>query len=137
MSGGRPTDLTEDMVEKAQSYLDACYNELPSKEGLAIYLDVARSTVYEWCKGESDLHKAFSDIFEKVMTEQGKRLINGGVYGRFNPTITKLMLSKHGYVEQKQTDLTSGGETLNGLKNLSDEELDERIARHLARRKSS
>jgi len=112
---GRPTDLTNELVEKASGYLGTCIGVLPTKEGLAIYLDVARSSLYEWCKGDTELHKDFSDIFDKIMAEQGQRLIQGGIYGRFNSTITKLMLSKHDYIEQHQTDLTSKGNEIGAI----------------------
>ena len=112
MPKGRPTLLTEELVEKARGYLDTCIMELPCKEGLAIYLGVAVSSLYLYAKEDSDIGRDFSEVFDRIMAEQGKRLINGGLYGRFNSTITKLMLSKHGYVEKQETDLTTNGKDL-------------------------
>ena len=104
MPGGRPTKLNQEIVDKASGYLATCINEVPCKEGLAVYLHIAVSTLYLWAQDESDLGQQFSEVFNDVMAEQGKRLINGGLYGRFNSTITKLMLSKHGYIEKQEVD---------------------------------
>ncbi|WP_298585140.1 terminase small subunit [uncultured Kocuria sp.] len=100
----RPTKLTKDLVEKANKYLSTCLGVLPTKEGLALYLGVHRSTVYEWKDLDTPLGREFSDIFEEIMAEQAVRLINGGLYNRFNSTITKLMLVKHDYVDKQETD---------------------------------
>ncbi len=59
-----------------------------------------------------ELRTEFSDILENILTDQAKRLINGGLYNKFNSTITKLMLTKHGYVERSEQDITSKGEQL-------------------------
>ena len=83
------------------------YTILPSIEGLARYLEVSRDTLYEWEKQ----YPEFSDILEAVRAEQADRLINNGLSGDYNPTITKLMLSKHGYSDK--TDITTAGQPLN------------------------
>lgn len=109
---GRPTLLTQEMVDKASSYLSTCVNVLPTIEGLALYLEVSKVSIYSWCDEDNDLGEQFLNVFEKIKNEQGVRLVNGGLYGRFNSTITKLMLSKHGYVEKQETDLTTNGKDL-------------------------
>lgn len=110
--GGRPTKLTREVVDKAAEYLRDCIGKIPTKEGLALYLDVRRSTVYEWAELKTPLGLAFSDIFEKIMAEQGERLIQGGLMGRFNPTIAKMMLTRHDYVEKQAVDHTTNGKEL-------------------------
>jgi hypothetical protein len=112
LSTGRPTKLTRELIDKAAGYLGTCVGVLPTKEGFALYLNISRSTVYEWIELDTPLGRSFSDIFENIMAEQGMRLINGGLYGRFNPTITKLMLTKHDYTDRVQTDLTTNGKDL-------------------------
>lgn len=108
----RPTKLTKELVDKASKYLGTCIGKLPTKEGLSLYLDVSRETLYQWKDLKTDLGRQFSDIFDEVMAEQGERLVQGGIYGKFNPTITKLMLSKHDYIEATKTDVTSDGKQL-------------------------
>lgn len=98
---GRPTDYSEQTIVKAVAYINSCRDRkkdvnIPTIEGLAIYLGVTRSTVYEW----KDEYKGFSDILGLLMQEQGMRLINKGLSGKYNPTIAKLILSKHGYKDQ-------------------------------------
>ena len=129
MEVGRPTDYTPQLLTKAQEYLSSCKDEellvvkqtnsekgyqmydnklkvkLPSIEGLAVYLRVARSSIYLW----AELYPEFSDILEAIKAVQAERLINNGLSGDYNSTIAKLILTKHGYADKMETDLTSGG----------------------------
>jgi DNA-binding XRE family transcriptional regulator len=119
MPAGRPTDYTPELLQKAQEYADLASNRALDGEDratasvaeLALHLDVSRSTVYKW----SEEHKEFSDILEKILTAQELALIDNGLRGTFNSTITKLMLTKHGYTDKQETDLTSKGESINPL----------------------
>ena len=43
---------------------------------------------------------------ENILAEQENRLVNGGISGKYNPVISKLVMGKHGYSDK--TDLTSG-----------------------------
>ena len=125
---GRPTGYKPAILEQAQEYLKNCVDEeedwikskgdksttyehrvkvdLPSIEGLARYLGVARSSVYKW----SEENPEFSDILEDILAEQANRLMNMGLSGDYNSTIAKLILTKHGYTDK--TDLTSGGQPI-------------------------
>ncbi len=98
---GRPVEYNEEILKKAKKYIASCKDKdkevnIPTLEGLALYLKIHRDTIYAW----RDDHEEFSDIVAEVMGEQGKRLINNGLAGKYNPTIAKLLLSKHGYKEQ-------------------------------------
>jgi hypothetical protein len=119
--GGRPTEYTPEMAKKAAKYLSTCKDEyllkkggvlvkvnLPSIAGLAIYLGVARSTIYEWKKNVPE----FSDNFEAVLAAQEKRLVDNGLSGTYNSTISKVMLTKHGYSDKQEIDHTTGGKPL-------------------------
>lgn len=123
---GRPTKLTKDRIHKAEEYLQQSKDaneivgdrkpivvwkvKLPTIEGLANYLNVHRDSLYEWDKQDTELGKMFSDIFTRVKQEQAERLVNNGLAGNYNPVITKLLLSKHGYIEKQEQDLTHSGE---------------------------
>lgn len=110
--GGRPTDYSQDILTKTKDYIDNHKDygdEIPSVAGLSSYLNIARSTIYEWAS--QDDKKEFSDILEKLLSTQEKTLINKGLNGGFNSTITKLILTKHGYTDK--ADVTTGGEKLN------------------------
>jgi DNA-binding transcriptional regulator YiaG len=126
---GRPTEYGPELLKKAQEYLANCKDEtaqivkqansekgyemyenklkvkLPSIEGLARFLNVSRSTLYEWEKE----YPEFSDILEAIKAEQAERLINNGLSGDYNSTIAKLILTKHGYSDKTETDITSKG----------------------------
>lgn len=110
---GRPKELTDELLDKAEEYLDGCKDVsvgslLPTIEGLAIYINVARSTMYLWKEENED----FSDILERLQEAQAQKLMQNGLINRYNPTISKLLLSKHGYIEEKHEDITSGGEKI-------------------------
>lgn len=122
---GRPTKLNEELISKAEEYLQKSKDantvvgdkkpvviwtvNLPTIEGLANFLNVHRDSLYEWEKLDTDLGKAFSDIFTRVKQVQAERLVNNGLAGNYNPVITKLLLSKHGYVEKQEQDISHTG----------------------------
>lgn len=133
---GRPTTYSAAILKSAEEYLSSCNDEedlavddeleaqphggalkrshktgvnLPSIEGLSRHLRVSRDTLYEWAKNR----KEFSDILEDLRSVQGERLINNGLSGAYNSTITKLMMAKHGYRDEQ--DITSGGEPITTL----------------------
>ena len=106
---GCPSKLTNELIAKAKEYLYGGYKEnegqgIPRIAGLACYLGIARSTVYEYGKQDSDLGREFSDTLDGIMAFQEMKLINSGLAGDFNATITKLMLANHGYSEKQEVD---------------------------------
>lgn len=108
--GGRPTDYTEERLAAAERYVNGgwqeCGDRVPTVVGLAAEIGVARSTCYEWAK---DKEKAkFSDILMRVEEVQERTLVNGGLSNDFNPAITKMMLTKHGYSDKQEIDHRSG-----------------------------
>lgn len=104
----RPTDYTPELLESAKKYILYCEDAVPTVAGFALALNISRETVYAWCK-VSDKSE-FSDIVDNLMANQERKLVLYGLSGKFNPTITKLMLSKHGYRES--SDVTTNGKDL-------------------------
>lgn len=106
--GGAPKKITPQLLKKAKAFCDGewrNYNKtIPTIEGLAKHLSLYRSYIYEV--------EELSDTREWINQNQGLGLIEGGLDNTFNPSIVKLLLSKHGYVEKSQTDVTSNGETI-------------------------
>ncbi len=105
-NAGRKSNLTPELISKAREYVDdfrACGDVIPTIEGMAYYLEIARSSLYKY-EGESS---EFSDIAERVRQLQAKMLINGGLMGDFNASIAKVMMTKHGYSDKQEIDNTS------------------------------
>lgn len=118
----RPRELTQELLDKAESYLMSYQTVIPSRAGLALFINVARSTIYEWESKKDAINVEFSDILSKLDEMQEQVLINSGLSGDFNSTITKLMLTKHGYSDKTQQELSgpNGGELTIQLVRFSD-----------------
>jgi len=105
---GRPTKYTPEILVKAKEYLDTGYIEndelFPSHVGLCLYIGIGKSTAYDWAKEETK--EAFSDIFEQIMMRQELDIVKNAMRGDYNSTIAKVMLTKHGYSDKQQTELT-------------------------------
>ena len=110
MKEGRPTSYNDEMLTDANNYVQQFANDeqkgdkikvnLPTIEGLAMYLGISRSTLYLWQKE----HSQFSDIIETLQQKQATVLINNGLSGDYNPTIAKVLLTKHGYTDKQEID---------------------------------
>lgn len=103
----RPSKYSEEMQSKAEYYVEN-YAEIgdvvPTVVGLALCLGVATNTIYNWANDE--VSPEFLSIFMRVEQLQHQGLVNNGLTGTFNPAITKMMLTKHGYsdkIEQAHT----------------------------------
>jgi len=107
MTTGRPSKLTDALIEQAARYATKDYKlqgeVIPTIEGLAVFLNVSRKTLYNW-KAENE---EFLHILDDLMARQAKELFSNGLTGDFNPTITKLILTKHGYSDRVEQDVTS------------------------------
>lgn len=76
---GRPTKyIPTEIFPKIEGYLNSVNDtQLPSIEGLALYLDVNPDTIYEWAK----LYTEFSETIKKIAAKQKKQLMEDGMYG--------------------------------------------------------
>lgn len=123
--GGRPPKYSKKILIKTREYIDSCVDEekqivrqansekgyemydyklkvnLPTIEGLALYLGIVKSTVFDWEKK----YEEFSNLVEELRAKQAKVLLENGLSGEYNSTITKLILSKHGYREQLEQEV--------------------------------
>jgi hypothetical protein len=54
-------------------------------------------------------------------------LIDGGLIGDFNPTITKLMLTKHGYSDKQEVDNKSSDGSMTPKVTLTTEQVKEAL----------
>lgn len=130
--GGCPSKLDDELIAKAEEYIyDFRSNDdiVPSVAGLACYLEISRSSVYNY----KDKSNRFLDIVERVELLQEKMLINGGLKGDFNAAITKLMMAKRGYSDSQVVDNTSSDGSMStkekpDYSGLTDDELRQYIA---------
>jgi hypothetical protein len=108
MPVGRPTLYTKKLVDAAWKYANGGWQEagdpVPSVAGLACEIGVRRETCHAWAKDES---KEFSNILGEIAAIQERYLLKGGLEGDFNPSITKMMMTKHGYSDRVEQDLTT------------------------------
>ena len=102
---GRPSTLP-DCIDPATEYVEGGYLEhdeiYPSIAGLAVFLKKSRETIHKWARE----NEQFSDIVTRLMAKQEKILANSGLKGETNSTITKLLLTKHGYSDKVENALT-------------------------------
>ena len=114
---GRPEKYGPAILKQTEEYLNLCQDgyrrivqskgrrsvmyghervvKVPTLGGLARFLRIDRTTIYDWAKK----NREFSHIIGDLMSEQEDRLINNGLSGDYNPTIAKVLLTKHGYRE--------------------------------------
>lgn len=123
---GRPCEYKEEYIGKVDEYLSQCVDghkevfktrqmtdedgkikevitnesvkkvSLPTIEWFALFIGVAKSSLYEWVNDNDK----FSNALDKIMIEQKRRLLEEGLSGNYNPTIAKLVLSaNHGMKE--------------------------------------
>ena len=96
------TQFSDEITEGALTYIEN-YKDLgdmiPSIVGMAIELNVARSTLYKWAE---DKDNGFSDILARCKDVQHRELMNGGLSSSMNSNIVKLALGKHGYSDKQE-----------------------------------
>jgi len=114
-AGGRPTKYNQAIISNTQQYLET-YSDLghkiPTLAGLAVTLGIDKETVTRW--GQDTKNKAqFYKLVQRIKTAQEQQLIDNGLDGTFNASITKLCLSKHGYHDNPQANQASTGITVN------------------------
>lgn len=100
---GRPSKYNNQILLKTREYIDN-YKEIkeavPTIAGLANYLKTSKDILYDWSKQKDK--EQFSYLLNELLQKQEQLLCTYGLISKFNPTITKLMLSKHGYHDRPE-----------------------------------
>lgn len=108
---GRPTDYNEELQARADAYAEGgfieCGDVVPSRAGLALELDLSRNTLTNWEK-----HPEFLSTLDKISYLQERISLNGGLRGKLNSTIVKLLLANHGYSDKVQQDNVSSDRSM-------------------------
>ena len=98
---GRPTNWSLELEAEAYKYLETWQEEhghaFPSVVGLCEVIKRSRANVYEWAKHED---KNFSDILNRINQLQELVVWNKSMKGEYNSTMSKLLLTKHGYSDK-------------------------------------
>ena len=103
----RPTDYNETIIPRAEKYLSESVPQnmkIPTIEGLALYLDVARRTIYDW----KAKYPEFLHTLEKLEMLQKEYLTETGIFGgkEINANIVALFLkANHGMVETERHEI--------------------------------
>jgi len=109
-NAGRPSDYTPEIVKKAWAYVNGGWEEVgdpvPSVAGLACEINLSRETLRLWAKNEDN---EFFGILNKIAQEQERNLVRGGLGGEFNAAITKMMMTKHGYSDKIENEVSGPG----------------------------
>ncbi len=107
MGAGRKVTFTDAMQARAWAYVDNYADHdhaVPSVVGLCKVINVAKSTIYDWCKRDDN---QFSDILDAIKENQELVTFNKALTGEYNSSIAKLLLGKHGYHDK--VDNTQAG----------------------------
>lgn len=115
--GGRPTTYNQTVLKEAQAYLTE-YNSkhnhpFPSHVGLAQVIKRGINTLYEWQRKTDDndnlVYPEFKDVMDQIKEIQEMELIHNGVRGIYQPTVTSLILGKHGYHKKVDNEHSGPG----------------------------
>ncbi len=104
---GRPTSYDPKMVAEAREYIanhEEHEDPVPTVAGLASFIKTTRKTIYEWIKVPENAD--FRDILEELLQKQERVLIRNGLLNTFNSPITKMMLTKHGYSDKIESEVS-------------------------------
>jgi hypothetical protein len=100
--GGAPSKYRgAETLSMMNTYLETYEEEgqvLPTIAAFSRFVKVNKDTLYEWEKKHSEFKEAMDDL----RAAQETALINNGLAGTYNSTITKLILSKHGYSDKQE-----------------------------------
>jgi len=108
--GGRPTKYNDELLRKGWEYLEnyeSYGHKIPTLAGLSLAVDIDKETATRWGKDKNK--SKFSKLVNHIKALQESKLIDNGLDGTFNASITKLCLSKHGYHDNPQQNQANSG----------------------------
>ncbi len=102
---GRPTTYTDAVLLELPKYIDECARKksLPKRVGFALFIGVAKATLWAWDKKFPQLHEALL-MLDSI---QEDIVLDGALYNKMNAVIAKLVLANHGYFDKQMVDSTN------------------------------
>lgn len=105
---------SQEMVDKAIEYVDGGYKEqeqvVPTSEGLALYLGVARQTPINWANQEhNEFREDFQYINDRLMATQAVKIVNGGLTKEFDSGFCGKLAGNHGYIDKQSVEHSGPG----------------------------
>lgn len=111
---GRPSKYTPELLEAAWAYVNGgwleCGDKIPSVAGMACEIGITRELAHLWVNDKTK--SEFFDIMKALAQKQERTLTNHGLDGTYSTTITKLILTKHGYSDKIEQDNTSSDKSM-------------------------
>lgn len=109
MSG--KSTCTQEHVNLGMEYIQGGYEEkgesIPTAQGLALYMDVARATPYNWAEQETcQFRDEMAYIIDRVQAIQAVKIINGGLTGAYNPAFAGKLVGNHGFSDRQSVETT-------------------------------
>jgi hypothetical protein len=111
---GQPTLFDDHILDETREYLSTYDTLIPTMAGLSLHLGVSKQSLYAWDKATShkdglvadEIYSQFSELLDNLRAEAENKLIMNGLTGDYNAAITKLMLTKHGYSDKQQQEVS-------------------------------
>lgn len=114
--GGRNTELDSLWLDYARLYLENWQEEgkqIPTIPGLCLATGISEATFYNWIAKLSDpnydcneVESQFLDVACNLQLLAHDGLLQGGLSGKLQPTITKLVLVKFGYSDKIEAEIS-------------------------------
>ena len=99
---GRPPKWNRRMLGIVRKYAENSNefgDKVPTVAGLAIQLGVSKFTLFHWAEHTTELKQ----LLERLNTAQENILIQLAGTKQYSDAIAKLLLARHGYVEEQRT----------------------------------
>ena len=107
MKTGRPPIFkdSKELDKKIEEYKKQCDEKQSPFTiiGLACFIGIAKDTIIEYGKKDG-----FSDSYKKALAFAERSLVDNGLNGSYNPTLTIFLLkNNHNYKDKHEVDSTS------------------------------
>jgi hypothetical protein len=107
---GPPTKWNQEIINKAKHYLENYQDygkNIPTVARLSQVIGISKDRIYKWSHQKDK--KELKSILSQLKCIQEAVLLENGLSNEFNPTITKLLLTKHGYHDNPQANQAASG----------------------------